>query len=86
MGMAQKNKNKNKLFFFLKETSLNWISAAAETYATEEAMLDPFNPLCWAGEWTYISTATQAAAVGFLTPWATVGISNTHFKKEKDLQ
>ena len=32
-----------------------------------------FNPLCWAGDGTHASAATQAAAVRFLTQCATMG-------------
>ena len=39
-----------------------------------------FNPLFWAGEWTHATTVTRAAAVRFLTQWATVGTpENSYF-------
>ena len=45
--------------------------ASAETYATVVAMQDPLTHR--AGDGTCASTATRAAAVGFLTHGATVG-------------
>ena len=52
---------------------MDWIWAAAETYATTEAMQDPINPVCQAEGWIYVSTVTQAAVVGFSTPCAMAG-------------
>ena len=47
-------------------------------WAAGVAMLDPFNPLCGAGDWTCASTATLSTAVGFVTHYATGGNSNHH--------
>ena len=51
----------------------DWIRATAATYAAAVAMLDPFNALQRAGDQTYASSATWAAAVRFLTHCATAG-------------
>ena len=44
------------------------------TYDHSYGNVKSFNPLCWAGNQTCTSLATQAAAVRFLIHCATVGI------------
>ena len=49
----------------------DWIQTSAPNCTAAPAMPDPFNPLHCSGDWTHTSTATQAAAVRFLTHWST---------------
>lgn len=44
------------------------IQAATANYTTDVWQLGIINPLCWAGDWTFISAVTQAAAETMLDP------------------
>ena len=58
----------------------DWIWATAANCTVAVAMLDHFNTLHWARNWTHISTVIQTLAVGFLSYCATVGTPvHSHF-------
>ena len=42
--------------------------------------------LCWAGDWTYTSAGTWAAAVGFLTHCTTARTPKVQLKKKSDTE
>ena len=51
----------------------DWIRAAASTYATATAMLDPLTHCPGARDWTHAPTTTWTTVVGFLTHCTTAG-------------